>query len=63
MSAAHAPGTPHVALAAERKESRQFGATVELLRFPCSCGWKGVWYASLDYAQGSHARHVEQSAR
>jgi hypothetical protein len=51
--AKHDPGT------VEGKTVEQFGVPTVLLRVPCSCGWRGAWYADPEYVARSFARHVE----
>lgn len=33
-----------------------------LRRIPCSCGWRGCWYATDEMVQRSFERHVSQQA-
>jgi hypothetical protein len=49
---AHEPGT------VEARAAREFGVPVVLLRVPCSCGWRGAWYADPEYVARSFARHA-----
>lgn len=30
----------------------------QVFRIPCSCGWRGSWFGSLDYAESSYQRHA-----
>lgn len=56
--------TTHEPESWDRKVTLSFqepGASSVLIRIPCSCGWRGSWFADSDYAQRSFDRHVEQA--
>lgn len=47
--------TNHSREALAEKDSR----SGRLMRYPCSCGWAGVWMKDVPAAEHSYSRHVE----
>lgn len=50
----------HEPMPYEVKAAVEFGTEVELIRIPCSCGWRGCWFATDEAAMRSYQRHAER---
>ena len=50
----------HVALGLEVKTGGGEESAVLLRRVPCSCGWRGCWYATATAAEESYVRHARR---
>ncbi len=44
----------------EQKMAQEFGEPTRLTRAVCSCGWKGVWFASERFATISGDSHDQR---